>query len=248
MWELGAALGGVANAGLGAFSAHEANIRAERMQLRQFAFNEREAFKARDFSARMLRDRHSIEMKSLRDAGLNPMLSVMKGANPPLPAAPAAAGGTAQTHKADYGDMTKGVATALAAKRLKKDLEVADSTIGLNKAAAIAKASETAKNNASSKNLEANTAQLDAVLEAIQAEGRARKKKAGYDEQMMDVREVNKMLQEILGTAGSAMDLANPLRKLPLPGHLKKQMEPKNLDKHLRKHYDWRTKQNPPLP
>lgn len=227
-------LGGIAaglvgagiDAGVDAFSASQANRRAERMQLRQFQFNREEAATARDWQARYLNDRHAIEVGSLKRAGLNPMLSVMKGSAAPAPAVAAASGSAPPSHKADSSRALRGVASALQATRLKKDIEVANSTIGLNNQAALAKASETEKNNSSAKNLNASTKALNATLGAVRAEAKTRAQRAGYEQSHMGVRQYNKTINELLGTASGAADLVNPLRRFPkMKSPLKKEMD-----------------------
>jgi site-specific DNA-cytosine methylase len=83
-------------------------------------FNAREGEKARQFAREVGMSKHRWEIMDLKAAGLNPMLSAMGGGGGVSAPSPAA------TTQQEVSDPTEGLSTALEARRLRKDIEVAE--------------------------------------------------------------------------------------------------------------------------
>lgn len=122
------AVAGALGAGLGFLGQERANIANVRMAREQMAFQERSAREQMAFQERMSNTQVQRQMADLRAAGVNPMLAVMRGA----PGAGTPPGASAQGARAEVRDAfgpaadraMAGVASAIAAKRSKAELEL----------------------------------------------------------------------------------------------------------------------------
>lgn len=108
-------LGGIGSAYLQGKGAEEANKASQASAREQMGFQER-----------MSNTAHQREVEDLKRAGLNPVLSANAGASTPV-----GSSFDAQNEAPDYSGVAS---TFLQMRRLKKDLEEADSRIDLNRA------------------------------------------------------------------------------------------------------------------
>lgn len=156
----------------------------------------REARRNREFQERMSSSAHQREVRDLRAAGLNPILSATGGSGASSPAG----------NMAPIEDVVgKGVTSAIDSLRLKKEIQAADSQIQLNEAQGHAASAAATRDATTAKNNELNAQVLKATLPATL-------KHAEYDKNMapMDaiLNRVNKATQAIprlninLGTSG----------------------------------------------
>lgn len=151
-----------------------------------------EAIRNRRWQENMSNTSHQREVADLRAAGLNPILSVNKGASTP---------GGAQNNSTNP---LEGVAsTALQAKQLKSQIGVNDAQI-LNQTAQANQSQTTAKKTAVETEIMAKTAP------AIFAEAMLRAKEAGFGSKHFEMLKGWKFLNEGLGTILKGRDAITP--------------------------------------
>lgn len=154
------------------------------------------------FQERMRNTSHQAEVDDLKKAGLNPIISAHGGAATP--------GGAMSTFENFIG---AGVSTAMQSKELGSKLDVNDAVKDAQKAAAMRDAT-------TAKQIGTQTKVLEKQMGAIEAEAKRDKAQADWDMKLMNPRNVNRTIQEGLGTLNSAKDvlLRNPGNGVPIGG------------------------------
>lgn len=151
----------------------------------------------RDYQERLSNTSHQREVKDLRSAGLNPILSAL-GAGASTPG-----GSTASINDLGPG-ISKGMDTAIAVKNMKKDFELKDANIGNINADTGNKDAERSLMNA-----QINSANYDAAMKAAQTKTMMESlphmlKKAKAEG---DYSEINQLMGVINSGTSSAADL-----------------------------------------
>lgn len=180
--------GGLASGGIQAIGGFLANQQTAASQNR-----------AQDFMAEMSNTAHQREVADLRAAGLNPILSVNKGASTP----------SSSGQKMENA-LGAGVTTALDTLRLKKDVEGMGSQIALNNQMGEKAKADTLTSLSTAKQNEVKTRILETEFPAIQSEAKTRKNQAEWDQRMMKYDNIQKRIQGGLDTVGSATRIIKP--------------------------------------
>jgi len=193
--------GALIGAGIGAagsiFGAQETNAANRGNQDKQNRFNRKMAETA-----------HQREVKDLRAAGLNPILSANGGST------------VASTQPiAAQNEIGPGVTSALDALRLRKEIKAVDSQTDLNEMQGKTAAAIANREASSAKQIEKQTQVLETQMKAIKARAEADEKGAKYDSQFSDVDAYGKRLQMGLGITNSAKDLVNPWKNVLPKGY-----------------------------
>lgn len=154
--------------------------------------NKRMAREQMAFQERMSSTAHQREVKDLREAGLNPILSAKYGGS----SSPSGAMATMENV------LGEGVASAIEARRLKKEIDKVDSEVMVNEAVKLAQETAAKRDSATAKQIEAQTKLIKAQVPVAQ-------KQSQWDLRMMDYDNVSKRLHEGMGILNSAKDAMN---------------------------------------
>lgn len=191
-WEEAAA--GVVGGLMGMQGQQGANSTNERMQRdanqmnmniaeKNNAASQANAREQMAFQEKMSSTAYQRSTKDMKAAGINPMVAYQQGGA----SSPGGAAGTVQGAKMEAAHMEnavgKGVSTAIEAATLAKEIKAASINNKLGEASTEAKTTEAQLNVNSAKTQKATAERINAEIPAIEAEAKARKAKAGYDEQ-----------------------------------------------------------------
>jgi len=184
--------------------------------------NAKQASKAYNRSMNAANTSHVREVRDLRAAGLNPILSATGGSGASSPQAQPA-------HMENV--MAPAISSALQARTVKREIENTDSQIQLNNTLGATQAKIQAREEATAKQIEQQTKILKAQAPALVNRAKVEAREAQMDDETLTPRYINRMINEGLGTVNNAKDAVNILKPKTFP----KIKIPKGYDLYHRK-------------
>lgn len=158
-------------------------------------FNRSSAREQMDFQSRMRSTAHQAEVEDLRKAGLNPILSANAGAATP-------AGASSEMDNA----IGQGIESAMAARRLKEEIGVMESDKAMKIAQAGAAEAAQARDNATAKQTNTATKILEMSIPTLEKKNKYEQRQYEYDIELQDLDNINRRVQETMGSINSAKD------------------------------------------
>jgi len=197
----GAAVSGIGNV-VGSVLTNKANAAATRETNEA---NAREAEKNRQFQLEQSNTAYQRAMVDMKKAGLNPMLAYSQGgASTPS--------GSMATNSAPQIEnvLSKGINSAVEARRLKKELDATDSQVGLNKAIEMTQKAQTKLNENSAKVADVNAKAMEAQLPAIRQTAKFEEKRDKINEKYVGVDALMNRTGQATGIINNAVSTFKP--------------------------------------
>lgn len=178
----------------------------------QSSFNAEQSAVQREFQERMSNTAHQREMEDLRRAGLNPILAANQGASAPIGSAGSAVstGHNTTTGTAPRtGDAISALgSSAIQALTLRKQFEVQDAAINLDKASTAARVAEADKNATSAVSQRLQNQVLRAQIPKLSAEAEKDLGQVKWDHYLQGF---DNVLRRAGDAASTFLDFVNPV-------------------------------------
>ena len=182
----------------------------------QNAANRRAAEDANSWSERMSNTAHQREVSDLRAAGLNPILSVNKGASTPSPQ-------VARMENTIGPAVNSALSSASTMASLHMQNKQVNSNVGLQAAQIESQGAQAKQSLASAKQADLQSTKLSSEMGAIQKEAQVRKIQAGYDKDFAEADAYLKRIKEGANAINSAKGAFIPQTKsIPMGGETRR--------------------------